>query len=262
MQAPLQGREQQAVTGCGALSKKPVELTRWTTAMLQSAARTVRMVASSATEDVAMKTGIWLLLVGLTVLAAGCGSSGSTSAGQPSSSQSTTAATSSTIAGTTTATPTIVGRWKRVNKCPQLVKALDNAGLGAIAPAVVGDYFPGINVKQLAQKDDLCEGAKPFVHYHFFDDAGRFGSLDENENQVDDGNYEIIDSKTFRIGSSPGVVFHNHIQGDTMTLSPVLTPAMTKQALAHPLDFSDAGWAIAVTYPGEVWKRVSCGNWC
>jgi hypothetical protein len=197
------------------------------------------------------------LLIALTVLAVGCGSDESSSAGQPSSTQSTTA-------GTTTAAPAIVGRWERVNKCPQLVMALEEAGLGSIAPSVVGDYFPETSAKELAQKDDLCEGAKPFVHYHFFSEAGQFGSLDENENQVDDGPYEIIDSSTIRIGGGDpgGVVFDYEIQGDTLALSPVLTRAMRKQALARPLDFSDAGWAISVAYPGEVWKRVSCDSWC
>ena len=97
--------------------------------------------------------------------------------------------------GTTTAPDalTLVGRWKRVNECPQLVKALEQAGLRAIAPSVVGDYFPDESPKELARKDNLCDGAEPLVHYHFFDQAGRFGSLDENEQQVDDGTYEILD---------------------------------------------------------------------
>jgi hypothetical protein len=76
---------------------------------------------------------------------------------------------------------------------------------------------------ELARKDDLCQGAEPVVHYHFFDAAGRFGALDENENQVDDAPYEIIDSRTFRIGAGPsgppGVEFHYEIDGDTLTLS-------------------------------------------
>jgi hypothetical protein len=42
----------------------------------------------------------------------------------------------------------------------------------------------------------------------------------------------------------------------------VLTPAMKKQALAQPLTFSDAGWAIAVSSRGRVWKRVHCADWC
>jgi len=125
-----------------------------------------------------------------------------------------------------------------------------------------------MSAADLSRKDDLCEGAEPFVHYHFFDADGQFGSLDETENQVDDAPYEIIDSRTFRIGAGqsgagPGVEFHYEINGDTLTLSPVITQAMKKdEALANPFQFTDAGWAVAVAYPGEEWKRVSCGNWC
>jgi hypothetical protein len=109
----------------------------------------------------------------------------------------------------------------------------------------------------------VYEGAKPFVHYHFFDAAGRFGSLDENENQVDDGTYEIIDGQTLRIGNADtGATFHYKVEGNTLTLSPVITQKMAEEALAHPLDFSPAGWSVAVSYPGQSWTRTDCGDWC
>ncbi len=203
-----------------------------------------------------------MVFVLVTVLAAGCGSDKSTAAEEPSS-QSTAAATGSTTPDTTTDAPTLVGRWERVNECPQLLKALEQAGLGAIAPSVVGDYFPEARPKELARKDNLCEGAEPFVHYHFFNEAGAFGSLDENEEQVDEGSYELIDEGRFRIGNSDfGVMFRYEVSGDNLSLSPVLTPAMKKQALAHPLRFSAAGWGVAVSYPDHEWKRVDCGGWC
>jgi hypothetical protein len=49
-----------------------------------------------------------------------------------------------------------------------------------------GRLLPDSDPEELAAKDDLCEGAEPFVHYHFFDADGRFGSLDEEQDQVDD----------------------------------------------------------------------------
>jgi hypothetical protein len=108
-----------------------------------------------------------------------------------------------------------------VNRCPELVKALDQAGLRAIAASVVGDYFPEENPMRLARKDNLCEGAEPIVHYHFFDEAGALGSLDENEDQVDDGTYEIIGDRTFVISKEfPDMTFHHEIKGDTLSLSP------------------------------------------
>jgi hypothetical protein len=209
-----------------------------------------------------MKTGICLVLVGLAIVAAGCGSD-EPPAGQPAASESTSSAATSTTASTTATDPELVGLWRRVNKCPELVGALDEAGLGAVAPSVVGDYFPDASPEELAEKEDLCEGAVPIVHYHFFDAAGRFGSLDEEQDQVDDGMYEIIDDGRFRIGNSDfGVVFRYEVDGDILTLSPVVTEATLEQALANPLEFTDAGWSISVAYPGEEWKRVPCGSWC
>lgn len=57
-----------------------------------------------------------------------------------------------------TANPALVGRWKRVNKCPELVKALEDSGLGAIAPSLLGDYFPEAPPEELARKHDLVKG--------------------------------------------------------------------------------------------------------
>jgi hypothetical protein len=195
------------------------------------------------------------------VLAAGCG--GSEAEQAESSGQISVASTAATTPTTTAETQALVGRWERVNECPQLVKALSEAGLGAIAASVGGDYFPDSTPKELAKKDDLCRGAEPFVHSHFFTETGEFGSLTEDLEQVDDGTYEILDGGRFRIGNADtGVVFRYRIDGDELSLSPVITPQMKREALAHPLRFSDAGWSIAVSYPGHVWKRVDCRGWC
>jgi hypothetical protein len=77
------------------------------------------------------------------------------------------------------ATDTIVGRWEALRKCSDIVQALDAQGLGSLAPAVVGDYFPNATYDELAAKEDVCSGAKPQHHYHFFTADGFFGSLDQ-----------------------------------------------------------------------------------
>jgi hypothetical protein len=197
----------------------------------------------------------------ISVLAAGCGGSESEQA-EPSGNTSA-ASTAATTPTTTTERQALVGRWERVNECPQLMKALSETGLGAVAASVAGDYFSASTPKELARKDDICEGAEPFVHSHFFTETGEFGSLTEDLQQVDDGPYEILDERRFRIGNSDfGAVFRYEIDGDELSLSPVITPEMKKEALAHPLRFSAAGWSIAVSYPGHVWKRVDCRGWC
>jgi hypothetical protein len=212
-----------------------------------------------ARKDV-VKVAIWIS-VWLALVLAGCGSDDPTSADD--ASPATAAVTAEQPPGSVD-NAEIVGRWERVHKCSELVDGLDAAGLREVAaPIVAGDYFADMNGAVLAEKDDLCEGAKPpFVHSHFFDSEGRFGSLDENESQVDEGRYEVIDNQTIRIGGDRGVDFHYEIDGNKLKLSPVLTEAMVEEALANPLAITDATRAIAVAYPGQEWKRVSCKSWC
>jgi hypothetical protein len=156
--------------------------------------------------------------------------------------------------------PPLVGRWSRVHRCQELVKALKAAGLGSTAPAAVGDFFPGSTARQLAKKPDICNGAKPMLHSHFFAANGMFGSLDQNSQQVDDDHYRIVDRRTVRIGHS---TFHYTIVNHkTLMLNPVITAAARRRALAHPFNFSDTVWMVAVAYPGHTWTRIPCAGWC
>ena len=129
------------------------------------------------------------------------------------------------------ATDSIVGRWETLRKCQDMVRAADAQGLSAIAPAIVGDYFPNATYEELAAKDNLCSGAKPQQHYHFFTTDGFFGSLDQHENQVDDGTYTIVDSDTIRIGDD--AVFDYRIDGATLRLTPRITVQQRQEALAY-----------------------------
>src|SRR5690242_3521015 len=76
--------------------------------------------------------------------------------------------------------PALVGRWSHLRTCEQLVAALGKAGLGTTAPVAVGDFFPNQTPAQLAAKPDVCSGATPQLHSHFFTAAGKFGSLDQH----------------------------------------------------------------------------------
>ena len=153
----------------------------------------------------------------------------------------------------------IVGRWQQAHRCQQLVDALDALGLGAIAPSVVGDYFPDQTAEELAAKSDICSGATPIQHSHFFTSAGLFGSLDQYWNQVDDGTYVMVDRDTVAIN---GATFDFALQGDTLSLTPRITDRQRREALRDPLEFSTAGWMVAVSYPGTNWKSVPCFGWC
>ena len=154
-------------------------------------------------------------------------------------------------------TAPLVGRWMQIHTCAQLVAGLEGAGLGATAPAMVGDFFPQASVEELATKDDLCSGAKPQRHFHFFDAAGSFGSLDQHERQVDDGTYEIFGG-TLHIGDGAWMFT---ISENRLTLEPRITDEQITAALADPSAWSVAGWVVAVAYPASTWRRVACKGW-
>jgi hypothetical protein len=101
----------------------------------------------------------------------------------------------------------------------------------------------------------------PQRHSHFFTRDGSFGSLDQTGEQVDDGRYQVIDARTIHIGN-PGASFHYRIEnaagGKVLSLQPVITRSMRRQALADPLQFSTAGWEVAVAYTGHTWEQVPC----
>lgn len=152
----------------------------------------------------------------------------------------------------------IVGRWQTVRTCQGLVVDLQKAGLRSVAPAVLGDYFPNQSQHDLAKKKNLCQGAKPQIHAHFFTSDGQFGSIDQHGQQVDDGTYQVSGS-TLTIKKAS---FRFRIQGKTLMLTPLLTSALKQEALADPSNFHDAGWMVIVAYRGHSWKRVACGKWC
>jgi hypothetical protein len=143
-----------------------------------------------------------------------------------------------------------------------MVHALEGEGLSALAPAMLaGNGLVSGSPKQLAQRDDICQGAVPREHSHFFTASGRFGSVDYNNQQVDDGPYEIVDDNTVRIGETN---FRYRITdgGQTLTLEPVIAQSAKDEALQQPLEFSDVGWSVAVALPGHTWGRVDCDGWC
>ena len=164
------------------------------------------------------------------------------------------------------ATSPLVGRWERLTTCQQLVAELRKVGLGAIAPyawlsqtSSTGEssFKPG---SPKPTKTHPCAGAIPRLHSHFFGASRQFGSLDWKRGQVDDGPYQIVNRNTVRIGT-PGARFHFRVlDRNTLILTPVLTKAMVRQAVANPQEFSTAFWAVSVAYASHSWKRVACNQ--
>ena len=160
----------------------------------------------------------------------------------------------------------LVGQWQRLTTCRVLVGDLIRAGLGAtVAQAWLGQtsaagqssFRPGSPKPTRAQP---CRGAIARKHSHFFTASGKFGSLDWQGGQVDDGSYQIVNPTTMKIN---GVTFHLAVKnGTTLSLVPVLTRSMIRRANAHPRGFTPAFWAVTVAYPGQTWARVPCSRCC
>lgn len=199
-------------------------------------------------------------VLGLTgALAVACTSHGSSTTSPPSTRSSVGAPSNSSSSPAQPSSP-IVGRWQQRHSCEQLVAALRANGLEKVAPAMVGDFFPGMSTRELAGKGkNLCDGAEPQVHAHFFASTGEFGSLDQHGQRVDDGPYEVVNDHVMTIGDAR---FGYVVDGDVLVLKPLISAGDRRAALAAPDDFSTAGWQVAVTYGGLPWHAVPCEGWC
>jgi hypothetical protein len=188
-----------------------------------------------------------------------CTSDGSSTT-SPASTRSSASAPSNSSSSSAQPSSPIVGRWQQRHSCEQLVAALRANGLEKVAPAMVGDFFPGMSPRELAGKGkNLCDGAEPQVHGHFFASTGEFGSLDQNGQRVDDGPYEVVNDHVMTIGDAR---FGYVVDGDVLVLKPLISARDRRAALAAPDDFSTAGWQVAVSYGGRPWHAVPCEGWC
>jgi len=97
------------------------------------------------------------------------------------------------------------------------------------------------------------------VEHSFTGPAAQFASVEYNDQQVDDGTYRLLDARTSRINDG---TFQFRVKGRELRLKPVISAAARRKALAQPLQFSTAGWQVAVAFPGHAWKRVPCAQWC
>jgi len=142
----------------------------------------------------------------------------------------------------------IVGEWQRLQKCSELEQAMTKAGLhDALLESISGDgWIPGVTkVSQIKDPTHPCVGSVDRKHSHFFTADGQFGSRDANGQQVDDGQYQVVDD-AFVID---GVTFHYTItDNDTLSIRP-------EPPNCAPSCF-EAGWSIAVAFPGYTWHRI------
>jgi hypothetical protein len=175
--------------------------------------------------------------------------------GDDSDSEADSTATEETDAPTTDrATTELIGTWHRAQTCAEMLAAFQQAGLAeSHVEWLQGNFFGG---EPGPTGGDLCEGALgPLEHDHFFTAAGAFGSHDENGEEVDSGDFEVVDDDTVsfpshaaEFGYDGDLVVDYAVSGDVVTFE-VAPPESCVDACPDAY-----AWALSAFASGP-WER-------
>jgi hypothetical protein len=198
---------------------------------------------------------IFLLALGLVVAgcAGGTGSSAATNAGLTAASPSELGSAESSIAGAD-----LVGTWTRTQECEGMLAAFQEAGLAeSQLDWIIGNWV-GDPADVEVHTDDICADARPAEeHFHFFTADGQFGSYDARGEQVDDGDYAVVDADTLsfpshstEFGYDGDILVTYTVSGDSAEFE-VQVPDVCDDAcsLAH-------AWALSAFFGPEPWTRT------
>ena len=191
---------------------------------------------------------VWIAaLLASVVPAGGCGAD-TDSGAAPTTSQEAAASS------TQTAIPELTGSWHRAQTCEEMLAAFEEAGLAESRRGwLQGNFYGG---KSGPKKGDPCVGAEgPLEHDHFFTADGAFGSHDQNGEEVDGGDFEVVDDDTVsfpshaeEFGYDGDLVVDYTVSGDTVTFV-VALPDSCVEACADAY-----AWALSAFASGP-WER-------
>lgn len=189
---------------------------------------------------------IAVLLVSL-MTAAGCGDDSESGA-------DATTSEGTEPSSTEAATLELIGSWHRAQACAEMLAAFDEAGLAESHRGwLQGNFYGG---KPGPKEGDLCAGAEgPLEHDHFFTADGAFGSHDQNGEEVDGGDFELVDGDTVsfpshaeEFGYDGDLVVDYRVSGDVVTFEVALPdPCVDTCADAY-------AWALSAFASGP-WER-------
>lgn len=181
------------------------------------------------------------------ITAAGCGDDSESRA-------ETTTSEGTEASSTGAATPELIGSWHRAQACAEMLAAFDEAGLaGSHRGWLQGNFYGG---KPGPKEGDLCAGAEgPLEHDHFFTADGAFGSHDQNGEEVDGGDFVLVDGDTVsfpshaeEFGYDGDLVVDYSLSGDVVTFE-VALPSQCVDTCADAY-----AWALSAFASGP-WER-------
>jgi hypothetical protein len=194
-----------------------------------------------------------LVLFGLAI-GTGCSNDPETVSNETST--PTTSASTQTASTEGSATG-LVGSWHRAQTCAEMLAAFESAGLAESHVGwLQGNFYGG---EPGPTEGDPCAGANgPLQHDHFFTEDGMFGSHDENGEEVDGGDYEVVDEDTVsfpshaaEFGYDGDVIVDVTIDGDVATFSVVLPESCVDQC-AEAYAWALSAFASGPWESGEV----------
>ena len=155
----------------------------------------------------------------------------------------------------------LVGTWRRERKCEEQVRLMKEAGLAELIPEWVtpSEFAHVSSTQSLGPSEDPCQGVKDgnLPHDHVFYKDGRFASVDDQGEFVDDGTYKLTDDRTVVLGDNPpedGTAAHFRFSNDfdTVTFDVVIPDMDTCSERCR----ENTAYGIAVFYSGLPWQRV------
>ena len=149
----------------------------------------------------------------------------------------------------------LVGEWVRLQSCEEQLAAFEQAGLAQSHLMWIAGNWVGEEASPVPGME--CDGARAAEeHSHFFTEDGRFGSRDAQGQQVDDGDYVLVDSDTLsfpshaqEFGYAGDVLVDYEIAGDTATFH-VQLPDACEAACADAY-----AWALSAFFDAKTWER-------
>src|SRR5215212_6107232 len=151
----------------------------------------------------------------------------------------------------------LVGDWRRKRTCEEYVRRLKQAGLADQIPShqeLLAEFGAG-DAQRVQDSSGPCRGVNGLLaHDHIFYRDGRFASVDQNGNFVDDGHYRLPNDHTIVFPGS-GITAHfrfsDHL--NTVTFNLVLPKNLDECSDSCRGDYA---WAVSVFYSGLPWHRV------
>jgi hypothetical protein len=139
-----------------------------------------------------------------------------------------------------------------------MLAAFEEAGLAESQVEWIIGNWVGDPANVQVDPNNLCANARPAEeHSHFFTADGQFGSSDAVGNQVDEGDYAVVDDDTVsfpshstEFGYNGDILVDYAVNGDTAEFDVHVPPECDPACLqAH-------AWALSAFFGSEPWTRT------